>query len=95
MSDFPTVPLNVVSGLSEQVLQVSGLAVDQTKNQPVLILSVDYLLFGESERKTVQLALSPPAAAQLSRMLRKAVKAYLFPEDNQESTQKTSRRSLT
>lgn len=62
-------------------LRVSSLAVDQTMNPPVLVVSGEWLHAdshgrGDDER-TFALALSPPAAAQLSQLLEKAVRDYL------------------
>lgn len=76
-----------VDNLPENVQQVTSLAVSQTTNRPVLVLTVGCVRFGQADGSRIEFALSPPAAAQLGRMLRKAVKTYLRSGDGSEGTQ--------
>jgi hypothetical protein len=62
----------------EHTLRVSGLAVDRSKSRPALVLTVQHLDRQHPEgRNQIVFALSVPAAAYLSRALRRAVKDYL------------------
>ena len=90
MPKVPVVDERLVREISGEARQVSGLEVDRAKNQPALILSVAFRGWrssGDGHDEEIRLALSPPAAAQLSRLLKKAVKQYLRAvpeEENQE-----------
>lgn len=86
MSRVPAVSNRDVDNLSENTLQVTSLEVDQTTNRPVLVLTVGCVRHGEADGSRYEFALSPPAAAQLGRMLRKAVKTYLQSSDGSEDT---------
>ena len=88
MPEVPVVDERLVREISGEVHQVSGLEVVQTKNQSALILSVAYRGWkrnGDGHDEEIRLALSPPAAAQLSRFLAEAVEGYLYgrPQDDQ------------
>ena len=84
MSKVPSVDLRDMHGLSEQALRVSGLAVDRAKSRPVLVLSVNHLLYDGTHERTVELVLSPPAAAQLSQLLEETVDGYLYGAEETE-----------
>ena len=81
MNKVPAVSVRDVDDLSENLLQVTSLAVDQTKNRPVLVLTVGCVRFGQADGNRLELALSPPAAARLSRLLTQAVETYLHGDD--------------
>lgn len=49
-------------------------------HRPILSLSVGVHSQGKDDGRTIQFVLSPPAAAQLARQLRKAVNTYLRPD---------------
>ena len=71
----PVVSREDANFLSNQGLLVSDVGVRHAMNRPALILEIT--TEGVHEADVVELALSFPAAAQLARMLKKAVKAYL------------------
>lgn len=77
MHQVPVVSAHDIDDLSPDIRRVSGLAVDHSTSQPVLVLSVGCDLFQSPNATHYDFALSPPAAAQLSRLLRKAMKSYL------------------
>ena len=88
MLKVPVVDERLVREISGEARQVSGLEVDRTKNQPALVLSVAYRGWkrsGDGHDGEIRLALSPPAAARLSRLLKKAVKEYLRAEDEKQA----------
>ena len=77
-----------IAGQSPEALPVSGLEVGHANRQPTLFLEVA-VQGGEYERsgreQTIRLALSLPAATQLSRLLKQAVKNYLRSEPDQKN----------
>ena len=84
------VPPNLQNGPDQSVPAhpVSGLAVCIENHRPVLVLEVAYqgpeTARGGRDSK-IRLALSPPAAMQLSRLLRRSVKSYLRSQPDQEN----------
>ena len=81
MPKVPVVDERLLRKISGEALQVSDLEVDRTKNQPALILLVacrGWKHSGDGYDEEIRLALSPPAAAQLSELLNDAVHEYLY-----------------
>ena len=81
MNRVPAVSDRDVDNLSENIFQVTNLEVDHAMNRPVLVLTVGYVHLGQVEGGRMELALSPPAAARLSRVLAQAVESYLHGDD--------------
>ncbi len=85
MKKVPVVSRQDANKLSNQALLVSGVGVRHATSRSVLILEI--AIEGVRGEERIDLALSPPVAAQLARMLKKAVKAYLLgDEKNSVST---------
>ena len=88
MPKVPVAQQRDIDAISREALQVTSLAVDRTNPcLPVLVVSVGVFFCGEPDGHRYELALSPPAAKQLSRDLRKAVKEYLrsVPEEENQA----------
>ena len=83
MPKVPVASVDLVVGLSRSARRVSGLAVDQTNCQPVLILCVDVFENEEREASQFRFALSPPAAARFARLLERAVEEHLYGTDEE------------
>ena len=86
MDEVPMVPDRDIDRDWNDLIQVTGLAVARAKcGKPVFYLEVEAFHSGQPAGRRLSLALSPPAAAQLSRSLRKEVKAYLRGERDPET----------
>lgn len=77
MPKVPAVSTSDLAELSEDAIQVTSLEVAHSKSRPVLSLKLGHVHFGQADRKRLEFALSPPAAARLSRLLAEAVEKYL------------------
>ncbi len=71
--------------LGSQVLSVTGLEVKQPQDHTNAILVTFQTLEDFQNKHPYHFALTPPAAAQLSRALRRAVKDYLSGNSETES----------
>ena len=77
-----------IDGEFPEARLVSGLEVVHANHRPALVLEVacrgpQYERSGQEDM--IYLALSPPAAMQLSRLLRRSVKSYLRSQPDQEN----------
>lgn len=85
MNKVPAVSDRDMDDLSESALQVTSLAVDLSTNQSVCSLVLGAKEFGKPDGRRIELALSPPAAARLSRLLAQAVEEHLYGDDAEAS----------
>ena len=72
----PTMPLDA-SRLPPLAVLVTNLEVRPESSPPCIIVAIGHSDQAENPKGSAEIALSPPAAAQLSRLLKKAVKKYL------------------
>ena len=82
MKNVPAVDQRDIDAISPEALRVTSLQVGRAiPERPILLLSMGCYFHGEDDGRTIDLALSPPAAALLCRDLRKAVKDHLLGDD--------------
>lgn len=86
MQKVPHLTKSEFQDLPEETFAVTSLEVGRSKHGSTLFLNLKYHNFGVTDGGEMRFALSPPAAAQLSRSLRKSVKAYLQSDDGSEGT---------
>ena len=83
----PTIRVNEVPETGPPTGRLLGLEAElESSEGRVVVMSLEYQGMATTEPSTIHLAMTPPAAAQLSRRLRKAVKAYLRSGDGGEDT---------
>ena len=83
MTRVPVVSERDIDAISPEALRVTSLqVVHANPSRPVLVLSVGLYHHGEHDGRTIDLALSPPAAAQLCRDLRIAVRDHLLGDES-------------
>ena len=84
MSEVPMVSERIFRGIAERfpkAVQVTSLEVLRAiPDQPALVVLTGAYHFGKKDGREIQLVLSPPAAAQLCRDLRQAVREHLLGE---------------
>ena len=80
----PTIQRHEVPDVDLPIGRLLGMEVELSPNLKTMRVSLEYQGSASAQPDVIHLAMLPPAAAQLSRMLRKAVKAYLRSGDGSE-----------
>lgn len=86
MPKVPHLTKSEFQDLPEETFAVTSLEVGRSKHGSTLFLNLSFHNYGRDNGGQMRFALSPPAATQLSRSLRKSVKAYLRSDDGSEGT---------
>ena len=81
MSEYPVIYQREIDDLPDEVLRVTSLRVDLTKNRYVSVRFGCYFE-GKDDGLVKEFAFPFPAAAQLSRHLKEAVQEHLDPEED-------------
>ena len=82
----PTIQNHEVPDVDLPIGRLLGLQVELSPNRKTIQVSLQHQGAASDQPDVIHLAMLPPAAAQLSRMLRKTVKAYLRSGDGSEDT---------
>ena len=77
MKKVPMVEINTLQREESDARAVTSLAVDRSKTRPVFYLTLKCYQHGEEDARSLDFALSPPAAKQLAGLLEQAVDDYL------------------
>ena len=83
----PTLKRDEVAELDPPTAHLLGIGVRLSPDGKIVVLSVEYQSTMTVQPATLHVAMAPPSAAELARMLRKAVKTYLRQADDNADTQ--------
>ena len=83
-SGLPVVDVRALRGLDDAILRVTDARVEVISDRALFVLEIDNALCGSDQTNTIPYALSPPAAARLSRLLDDAVQKYLYQSETED-----------